>query len=295
MQKMPFLAATAISATLAAAAGAVVIDGDLESDYGPILFTQDTPTGFGDNLNPAADRSTSGSEIDGVYATVFGGNLNILVTGNLESNFNKLFLFLDTGSGGQNTLVADDGDDTTPAVNPDSDFGILQQLGGLTFDDGFDADYFVNYRTGNDPIESFINVGALGAGPGSDVFDGGAGVTRTLSNGVVATIDQSNVAGVTDTTTAGADLVTTGFEIAIPLSELGNPSTVDITGFVTGGDFLSNQVIGGVGGAANLGAGSGVDFGTIDGAQFVSVVVPEPATAGLLAVGGLTLLRRRSR
>ena len=282
------LAAAAALACSSAAFG-VEIDGDLEADYGTILFTQDTATGFGDNVDPSPERSVAGSEIDGVYATIFDDNLNILVTGNLESNFNKLFLFLDTGTGGQNTLSDD------PAVNPTSDFGILQTLGGLTFDDGFEADYFVNFRTGNDPIESFVNVGPLGQGE-ADAFDGGAGLLRTLSNGAVATIDQSNIAGVTDTTTAGADAVTTGFEIAIPLSELGDPSLVNIAGFISngGGDFLSNQVIGGLGGAGNLGAPGDVDFGDIAGQQFVTVVVPEPATGlAVLGLGGLTLLRRR--
>ena len=295
MNRTPIaLAAAAVAAAALPAAAQVVIDGDLEAEYGPALFVQDTPTAFGDNTNPDPDRSTSGSEIDGVFATVADGNLNVLVTGNLESNFNKLFLFLDTGAGGQNTLAVDDDDDSTPPVNPNSDFGILQQLGGLTFDDGFAADYFVNYRTGGDPIESFVNVGPLGQG-NVDTFDGGAGVARSLSNGVEVDIDQSNVLGVTDSTAAGAAAVTTGFEISIPLSELGNPDQVGIAGFISGGDFLSNQVIGGVGGAGNLGAGSGVDFGTIAGDQFVTVVVPEPAAATALGVLGLVALRRRGR
>lgn len=106
-------------------------------------------------------------------------------------------------------------------------------------------------------------------------------------------IDNSNVDGVNDTGTGNACEVTTGIEIAIDLDEAGwdGISDIRIAGYITsaGFDFLSNQVLGGVGGLANLGDPRGnaggmpavpsVDFGTISGDQFVNI------TTGLLAGG----------
>ena len=43
--------------------------------------------------------ASSGSEIDQVFAQVADGRLNVLITGNLESNFNKLNVFIDSNPG----------------------------------------------------------------------------------------------------------------------------------------------------------------------------------------------------
>ena len=77
-----------------------------------------------------------------------------------------------------------------------------------------------------------------------------------------------------------AAAVATGFEFSIPLSVLGNPTDdIDVVAFISGGNFLSNQVSGdGANGVDNLGTASGVNFDTIGGDQFVTVAIPEPAT-----------------
>ena len=302
------IAAVALAAAgvLAPAASAQTIDGSLDASYGPALFTQNTATGFGDNPNPDP-LIANGSEIDGVYANVANGNLNVLVTGNVETNFNKLQLLIDSQAGGQTTL---DASGTTGG-------GQLPILNGLTLDTGFTADYFVNFNGGfavNDGVTDtqpsfFLDFVPIG---GSGQFVGGSGAgTGTITGtgdfaGVIASIDNSNVAGVTgppDTgTTTGAAAVTTGVEFQIPLSLLGNPTgPIGLAGFINGSDstFLSNQVIGGLGaGAGNLGGPNTVNFQNVDGNQFVTVpnaaAVPEPASLGLLGAGvGLTLLRRR--
>ncbi|MFN0133033.1 MAG: hypothetical protein ACKVW3_10985 [Phycisphaerales bacterium] len=95
------------------------------------------PTGNPDIAN--------GSEIDGIYLKVANGRLYGLVTGNIQSNYNKISLFFDVASGGQNQLRSD---------NPNVDFNGLNRLGndgtgnGLKFDAGFEADYFVSLTTG---------------------------------------------------------------------------------------------------------------------------------------------------
>ncbi len=83
-----------------------VIDGvDLdEVDYGPALWYNDVnPTGFGDNNQPQ-DGNANGSEIDGIYAYIGLNGLGedtlfIGVTGNLETNFNKMEFFFDYDPG----------------------------------------------------------------------------------------------------------------------------------------------------------------------------------------------------
>jgi hypothetical protein len=109
----------------------------------------------------------NGSEIDALYGRVDNNRLYLMVTGNLQSNFNKLVLFFDVAAGGQNTLrdnnqsidfnglnrmgagaVPDPNDPdcaTDPFNNPDCS---LVQAPGLTFDAGFEADYFLSLTTG---------------------------------------------------------------------------------------------------------------------------------------------------
>ena len=93
----------------------IVIDGTIAGDsYGPAVAVQGTETGFGDNL----------SEINACYATFEAGRLVFAITGNIEDNFNKLEIFLDTVPGGENVFTAVPGNDNT---------GVMA---GFTFDAG---------------------------------------------------------------------------------------------------------------------------------------------------------------
>ncbi len=297
MKKMlPLLTVAALAAAASTAVGQTV-DGSLAGDaYGLPVALQDTQTNFGDNTNP--DQAfANGSELDGAYATIADDTLFLLLTGNLESNFNKLELFIDSVDGGQNTIdqSVDNG-----GTNPNVDFDALQSLSGLTFDDGFDADYYFTFTGGNDPYESFANYAVLGDGSGGLFLGGGPGRFIDGANDIDIAIDNSNILGVgggNGTAAPGvAAAVTTGIEFAIPLAALGNPSgDIAISAFINGSghDFLSNQVLGGIGGGDNLGAPSGVDFGNIAGDQFFAVAVPEPTSLALLGLGGIAALRRR--
>ncbi len=95
-------------------------------------------------------------------------------------------------------------------------------------------------------------------------------------------IDNSNIAGVTDTDATDAPNVVTGVEICIDLDELGwdGVSEIRVAGFVANGghDFLSNQVIGGLAGADNLGNTRAVDFSQIAGTQYMAI--PEGSCDG---------------
>ena len=277
------------------------VDGTADAEYGAALAVQNTETQFGDSNLGVVDFA-NGSELDQGFGTIANGVLYLHLAGNLESNFNKLEVFINTGAGGQNKLRGD---------NPDVDFNGLNRMGddgsgnGLTFDAGVDPDFWLSMTGGNSPYQLFANYAellTLGGGQGYYLGAGSAVSDGTLDNsgfnphGIKVTINNSNTGGVGGGT--GLDDgsgVTTGIEWAIPLSALGDASgPLDICTFINGSghDFLSNQVLGGIGGGANLGEPRNVNFGNIDGSQRFTVV-PEPGTLALLALAGLASMRRR--
>ena len=149
---MRCLLSLVVVAALAVPAWAITVDGTLDGGYGPAIAVQTAATGFGD-ANPPG--SLGGSELDAAYATISGGRLYIMLTGNHEPNFNKLDMFIDSKSGGENTLTN----------TPQYDFfngsnWISQNMAGLTFDTGFTADYhlFSRWGSGTSGYEAdFIN------------------------------------------------------------------------------------------------------------------------------------------
>src|SRR5215218_7404132 len=68
--------------------------------YGTALSVQNTNTQFGNAVLGDPVNGGGGSEIDQVFAKVEGGRLYVNVTGNLEWNFNKLEVFVDSKAGG---------------------------------------------------------------------------------------------------------------------------------------------------------------------------------------------------
>lgn len=243
----------------------ITTDGQLDVAYGSPSAVQFNPTGYGDNTN-TDPLAANGSELDVAHAVIRDGKLHIILTGNLETNFNKLNIFIDCRPGGQNVLAND---------NPDIDFNGLNNLAGLTFDPGFQADFYLTIGGGNDPVEFFANYAELG-NPGVGTYLGSTGSPNTgfpvtLANGVEVGIDNSNIAGVTDTTGQGFG-VTTGIEFSIPLALIGNPTApVKVCAFITNPDHtdVCNQVLGGLpAGTGNLGLPAGVDFSSLAENQF---------------------------
>ncbi len=261
---------------------APTIDGTADAEYGAALAVQNTSTQFGD-ANMGLVDFCNGSEADAGYAVIVDGVLYLHIAGNLESNYNHMDIFIDSVPGGQNKLRGD---------NPDVDFNNLNRMGddgsgnGLTFDAGFEADFFMTVAGGDvgggtyGLFSNWAQILTDGGGEGRYLGQGGAVTDGALfggnnPNGILVTIDNSNTAGVL----GGNGLddgsgVTTGIEIAIPFADLGNPTgDIKVCAFVNGlsHDFLANQVLGGIGGGDNLGEPRNVNFGNIGGDQFFTV------------------------
>ncbi len=288
--------AACLASVSAALAGGITVDGVLDAEYGDVNGVQNTQTAFGDSTMGLPDFS-NGSELDGAWIVIEGGYLHIMLSGNLESNFNKFDLFIDARDGGQNRLRSD---------NPDVDFDGLNRMGddgsgnGLTFDEGFEADLWISLTCGStdDVFTTYANFAELhttGGGYGGYLGSGGSGSEGAIvsKNGVIIALDNSNTGGVGYGEATGCgEGATSGIEIAIPLFVLNwDGKAGDITGarlcaFINGGshDFISNQVLGGISGGGNLGEPRDVDLTGVPGSQFVesggtALPCPDPTGA----------------
>lgn len=288
---------------VASTAGAITADGTLDAGYGSALAVQTVDTGFGDNF----------SELDAGYATIQGGNLHVMLTGNLEANFNKLNIFIDSKAGGQNQLNLS---------NPNND-NWANKHNGFKFDSAFSADYMFIVRRGGAQLDldyAVIGGGATSFDAFGNVFSGAnfgstttaAGANLGFSFGVG--YNGSNVGGVIGGTgaanQAAALAVITGIELSIPLAALGNPNfgdTIRISAMVNGSnhDYLSNQILGGLpAGQGNLGGdGLGnfngsvgaIDLNNFPGDQYFAITVPEPTSMNLVGLGAAASLFLRRK
>jgi hypothetical protein len=281
------------------------VDGARDASYGAALAVQTLETGFGDNF----------SEWDAAYASIESGKLYLMLTGNLEANYVKLEIFIDSKAGGQSTFKS--------AGNDNAD-----RMDGLVFDSGFTADYHLiatrGTTMGDDEFNLyFADLGAFTfSGYGDVLTGGGLSGTGTTGMGVNAVgiqvgFDNSNLAGVLGgggaANQAAAAAVSTGLELGIDLNDLdfaGGVIRVMVGQNNQGHDYWSNQFLAGlpplVGGGSqgNLGgdelggytAEGAIDMTHFAGDQFFSVV-PEPSTFVLAGIGlaGLAIRGRRRR
>jgi hypothetical protein len=294
------VAGLALALSSVSAIAAPVVNGTISGSdaYGPALAVQTTQTQFGDNQ----------SEWNAAYGTISGGRLYLGFTGNVEANFNKFDIFIDSKAGGQSVFNSS-GNDNSAAMD------------GMTFDTGFTADYHVIARRGSNNGNrfdlDFANLGAQSASGYFDLFGNGlvgVGATGTGVNPspIGVAYDNSNILGVTGGTGAAdqtaALAVTTGLELSIDLADLGYVSgPIRIFAFQNNGDhnFASNQLLpglvtpqGNLGGDGNgtfTGSLSGLNFNTLypGAAEGWFTIVPAPGAASLLGIATLLAARRR--
>jgi len=233
------LFAVIAAATCSPVMAVPTIDGNASvADGYALLSTQNTNTGFGDANTGDPINAGGGSEIDQVFGKVEGGRLYVVVAGNLETNFKKLEIFIDSEAGGQNTL---DGSTLPAGVDgfccggaPD---GALQRTGGgpngtgidkLTFDTNFAADYYLTITHGFEKLRSGL--------PSELGFYAASAHFAELNNG--------------PTGASGA----LGMQLAqqgLPNVLRGTTADFDTDGNVDGGEFLTWQRnFGTLGGAA---------------------------------------------
>jgi len=289
----PFLLAASLSlGTLPASAA--TIDGKLDPDYGPALSVQSTQTSQADNAAGQLNLA-EGSELDAGFGYIANGTLYLFIAGNATFLWTiegttlwlPVDIFIDSTPGGQNTLLPNN-----PTIEPST--YDAKKMAGLTFDAGFEADYWLSFGgdLGSWPTLKAFYAELPTGGGGSGVVLGGtlAGGPGTLSGGtnpfgILATADLSNTAGVTAGCGAASGAgVTTGIEWAIPLAAVGNPTEcIKVCAFASAGDHsaLFNQVLGPVpSGTCNLGAASTVNLAVIPGSQFFTICPAPTPTRG---------------
>lgn len=152
------MALTALSASPALAIPA--IDGTADAEYGAALSTQNTKTQFGDNdLGDLIATRAGGSEIDQVFGKIANGRLYVTIAGNLERNFNKFEVFIDSNPAtGVNTLVGSELPEMVDGFccgNAPGD-GALQRMEALTFDAGFTADRYLTFTHGEEGVGAVV-------------------------------------------------------------------------------------------------------------------------------------------
>ncbi|MFQ5495138.1 MAG: hypothetical protein ACE5EX_07120, partial [Phycisphaerae bacterium] len=249
-------------------------------DYDPVVgATQACPTPYGDQFFDASLFTRSGgSELDGLYVTSDAVNLYLGITGNLEENGNRLLIWLDNnldvaplGPGPEDGVHILSWDGMGPGGNGMEG----DAMPPLESDPLTDAlfDYVVAVNVTGPPPNSNIFVdlwdifAQASSFKGVATMESGSGMLETQMSGgsnqwgMQVALNNLNSAGVLGcgffdvpcwfddslTVAAAASGVTSGFEIAIPLADLGvnpcdGPTTIHVWANVTGNDgWRSNQ------------------------------------------------------
>lgn len=316
-----------------ASQASAAVDGKLDGSdsYGLPVAVQDTPTGFGNNV----------SELDAAYARLDGlGNLSLLITGNLEGNGNGIVIFIDSRAGGGvastlmdgsgvlgsvgGTRIDDWGTDVDggSGMNPTPGGGSILDLGfnpdiGIEINAAGGASYYVNVidlaipNNGDPNVDFYLGTNALGgAAAAPQVYlRPDMNAARGYLGAVTHAFDNSNSAGVTDLSAAGALTANTGAELQFSANFLAADPGHAMKAMVVitngGGEYLSNQLLGaaGLAGSPNLESAGGVGgIPLFDARQFVGnqffhipqVPEPEGGALALLAVAAAIAGRRSS-
>jgi hypothetical protein len=277
-------------AVFASTATATSVSGTLGPQYGTPLAMQTSQSDVGGLGDPSWRVDTNGgSQLDAAYGYVSNGTLYLFFAGSLTfwlqleggiTHWLPLDVFIDCAPGGQQRLLAD-----YPTIEP----GVydLKRMAGLTFDAGFDADYWLSLGGGPAPFSwphlqaYFAALPTAGGGGGAFLgatLPGAPGVLfgGTNPSGIQVTLDDGNQIGLGSgcgAPTPGP--VTTGIEWAIPLAAIGDPTgCIRVCAFVADQDhaMISNQVMGPIPpGTCSLTPAAATDFSSAPGDQFFTI------------------------
>jgi len=314
--KLSSLRKFALAAVMFAGACGIVraqtptVDGTLDAGYGSAMATQTINTSYGNNTS-AGGLSTGGSELDAAYGMVSGGNLYLFIAGNFQDNGNRLNLFIADGRTGQSTF-------SYPS-------GSIANINGSVFSPGFQCTFAMDLNLGSSGsvnASEYLVANGTTSGGAQGAFTITSGIGSGTPNNlgwaapITIALNDLNTAGVSGSSAGtaanqtAAAAVTTGYELAIPLSVLGNPTgplevLVDQNGTSDNGP-LSNQFLPGLpagtttfalGGPYTGSTTAKFNFGSTPN-EYFTVAVPEPSTGALALLGlpglaGLLIARRR--
>jgi alpha-amylase len=244
------------------------IDGlNIPSDLGLAAqrATQNNATSMGDNVN----------ELNQMFVSVETASLNVGLTGNLATDGTGMALFLDTRTGGQNVL------DTFAFPQPPSG---IPQIDGMVLDAGFAADFVVFANAfGGSVFVDLYELETIGGGSkrylGSGTVGDGDGflVGGSNPNDLQVALDNSNTAGVTALSAAGAGTADSGFEMSIPFADVGIAAPVGnirmMAVLLRGNGNVGNQFLPGLGGGYGDLGFVPIDLNTIPGPQYETVAL----------------------
>ncbi len=213
------------------------------------LAIQTINTSFGDSTYAGTPPDANGSELDAAYGVVQNGNLDLFFAGNYEGNGNHLAVFIDDGAmsggspSGQNILNISNGW-TAAGMN------------NSVFSSGFYADLLLDANDYSQQM--YVDQYNLNPTGSTNSYLGSVALASGIGHGTLGGIgfglNNSNTAGVTGDVNGGAatagvaQAVSTGLEISIPMSALGNPTNIKVLAAVNGGNdgFMSNQFLPGL-------------------------------------------------
>ena len=236
----------------------------IPNDVGPaqLVTLQNNATGLGDNV----------SEADALYLRATPDGLRLGIPGNLGTDGTGFVLLFDTGAGGQNVLITD-GFSTPPTTIPELD-GTIMDAGFapdvLLLVNAYSATLYVDHYTlptGTLGDKRYIGSNAIGTEDGT--LSGGSN-----PYGLLAALDNSNTAGVTDTDPSQAATAVNGLELLLPYEDLDLDSGADsvkvMVMMVRSSGEVGNQTLPGLGGGyAN--AGYTPDMTAYPGQQYADV------------------------
>lgn len=236
-------------------AATAAIDG-ADVALGDAVAVQNVQTQFGDVSDP--DPITgAGSELDALYVSNSQSHLLIGLAGNLEpSGGNNITLLIDTDPLGSNGI-------TTLPSTIDNTGDVTRGFSGMNDDTlPFAADFVFLFENGGfGALGNFITLTGPATVTGENLGDGGAAsppvsglvdYSTTSARNIQLGLNNSNIAGVAGgdhyhgASAADPAAVTTGYEIAIPLADLGlsEGDLVQVCAYVASlSGFVSNQTL----------------------------------------------------